>query len=124
MQIENLYKKFIKIFMNLKIKQAQKEGASEGAIGGVVRRIEPYIEPMMNHFFPKNMPKGTQIAAVGFGDTSEEIDQDRSKKLRFLLEKWQDLDQDNFVEVIEKIVNTASSDMASYKMYRQMLIGR
>ena len=106
------------------LNRVQREANTEHPISGIIKRLDPFIDPMMSHLFPKQAAmQTTQIAAVGYADTNNEVDLDKSKKLKALLEKWQDLDQENFVEVIEKVVDTAEKDAVTYAMYRKMLIG-
>lgn len=108
-----------------RVTELQKEVDGNDPISGIVKRLDPYIDPVMGHFFPKKqVMQATQIAAVGYAGNQNEVDLERSAKLKALLEKWQDLDQENFVEIIEKVVNTAEKDTNTYTMYRSMLIGK
>jgi hypothetical protein len=102
------------------------EHDSTSAISGIVRRFEPFIEPVINSLFPQqNQVMSTKIAAVGYqNQKNNEADLELSNKLKMTLEKWQDLDQENFIDVIVKITETAQTDKATYEMYRKMLIGK
>lgn len=101
------------------------EHDSTSAIAGIAKRFEPFIEPIMGSLFPQPQNQiMTKIAAVGYQSTPNEADRDLSQKLKTTLEKWQDLDQENFIDVIVKITETAQNDKPTYEMYRKMLIGK
>lgn len=120
-QYDLAIKKIADLERELRLKQNE-----DSPISGVVKRIEPFIEPMMNHLFPKpSVMQPTKIAAVGYNtEQAQEFDLAKTQKLKDLIERWQEIDNDHFVEVIEKIVTTAESDKNSYDMYRKMLIGK
>jgi hypothetical protein len=109
----------------LEFKNRELERESMSAINGITKRLEPFVEPVMKTLFPQTQaPARTAVAAVGFANTSDEANLDASKKLKATLEKWQDLDPDHFIAVIEKIVDTAENNKGTYEMYRGMLIGK
>lgn len=109
----------------LEAKNRELERESMSAINGITKRLEPFVEPVMKTLFPQTQaPARTAVAAVGFANTTDEASLDASKKLKATLEKWQDLDPDNFIAVIEKIVDTAENNKSTYEMYRGMLIGK
>jgi hypothetical protein len=133
---------------NAQLRKELRENSKEDVISGAIRKLDPYMEPIMQSLFPQVKQKAatasTSIAVSGFAEskiqevknkevmngktqsqtfnyTPAETEEEASERSQSALQIWADSDE-NFLQIVEKIVHVIETDPAKYKMFSQMLI--
>ena len=133
---------------NAQLRKELRENNKEDISSGAIKKLEPYAEPILQSLFPQVKQKAaaasTSIAVSGFSQDkpqqvknkevmsgqpktetfnyiAAETEEEASERSQSALQIWADSDE-NFLQIVEKIVHVIETDPAKYKMFSQMLI--
>lgn len=102
----------------LKIENQELRTQLDGATNRILGRVEPYLGQILQGIFPQ-VPN---VSGIQQNNSIEPMNADE-QKLQKALEAWSNKDTD-FLTLIEKISQLASSDPATYNMAKGILLNK